>query len=590
MLGHEVTRRHGGDGLPDGTIDITLHRLGRPELRRVPAARASRCGSRATPTTTSARACPAGAIVVRPHRDARRSSPRSNIIAGNVIGYGATSGEIFLRGMVGERFCVRNSGATAVVEGVGDHGCEYMTGGRVVDARADRPQLRRPACPAASPTCYDLDRRSQRERRDGRPRAARRPTTSSSLRDRARAAPRARPARRSRRALLADWDAAAGAVHARSCRATTSAVLRRAQRADGRGGRPRRADDVGRRDHGGRPMADPKGFLKARTASCPPRRPVAVRLQDWNEVYEDFAAPTRCRRQAGRCMDCGIPFCHNGCPLGNLIPEWNDLVWRDDWRDAIERLHATNNFPEFTGRLCPAPVRGGVRARHQPGPGHHQAGRGRDHRPRLGRGLGHAAAAGAADRQDRRRRRLRPGRPRRRPAAHPRRPHGRGVRARRPHRRAAALRHPRVQDGEAAPRPAARADGGRGRPVPHRRRRSACDITAERPARRATTRSCSPSAPPAGATCRSRAASSPASTRRWSTCRSANRVAAGRPRADSPIDADGKHVVIIGGGDTGADCLGTAHRQGAASVTQLEIMPRPPTSARPTPARGRPTR
>src|SRR5690242_20997788 len=75
---------------------------------------------------------------------------------------------------------------------------------------------------------------------------------------------------------------------------------------------------------------------------------------DWREVYEPFPS-SRLERQAGRCMDCGIPFCHNGCPLGNLIPEWNDLVWRQDWRDAADRLHATNNFPEFTGRLCPAP-------------------------------------------------------------------------------------------------------------------------------------------------------------------------------------------------------------------------------------------
>ena len=79
-----------------------------------------------------------------------------------------------------------------------------------------------------------------------------------------------------------------------------------------------------------------------------------VRIRDWREVYTDFP-PAALEAQAGRCMDCGIPFCHQGCPLGNLIPEWNDLVWRHDWRDAAERLHATNNFPEFTGRLCPAP-------------------------------------------------------------------------------------------------------------------------------------------------------------------------------------------------------------------------------------------
>ena len=101
-------------------------------------------------------------------------------------------------------------------------------------------------------------------------------------------------------------------------------------------------------------MGEATGFLKWDRRDCRRRRPVPVRLRDWKEVYEDFPADA-VRTQAGRCMDCGIPFCNNGCPLGNLIPDWNDLVYRDHWRDAIDRLHATNNFPEFTGRLCPAP-------------------------------------------------------------------------------------------------------------------------------------------------------------------------------------------------------------------------------------------
>lgn len=101
-------------------------------------------------------------------------------------------------------------------------------------------------------------------------------------------------------------------------------------------------------------MADPSGFLKHPMAKLPPRRPVPLRLRDWNEVYQDFDESTL-RVQASRCMDCGIPFCHQGCPLGNLIPDWNDLTRLGRWREAIDRLHATNNFPEFTGRLCPAP-------------------------------------------------------------------------------------------------------------------------------------------------------------------------------------------------------------------------------------------
>lgn len=100
-------------------------------------------------------------------------------------------------------------------------------------------------------------------------------------------------------------------------------------------------------------MSDPRGFLKA-GRELPTRRPVDIRIRDWKEVYEPFEQE-KLNTQASRCMNCGIPFCHNGCPLGNLIPEWNDLAWRDRWEDASERLHATNNFPEFTGRLCPAP-------------------------------------------------------------------------------------------------------------------------------------------------------------------------------------------------------------------------------------------
>lgn len=104
-------------------------------------------------------------------------------------------------------------------------------------------------------------------------------------------------------------------------------------------------------------MADPKGFIKVAREN-PVRRPVTERLADWQEVYPKKLGKTFLpivNAQSSRCMDCGIPFCHSGCPLGNLIPEWNDLIWRDEWRSALDRLQATNNFPELTGRLCPAP-------------------------------------------------------------------------------------------------------------------------------------------------------------------------------------------------------------------------------------------
>src|SRR5436190_21868880 len=103
-------------------------------------------------------------------------------------------------------------------------------------------------------------------------------------------------------------------------------------------------------------MGKVTGFIEIHRQKQP-YRPVAERLHDWREVYLPYA-DADLRGQASRCMDCGIPFCHQGCPLGNLIPDWNDFVYRDRWSAAIDRLHATNNFPEFTGRLCPAPCEG----------------------------------------------------------------------------------------------------------------------------------------------------------------------------------------------------------------------------------------
>ncbi|HEY7647555.1 MAG TPA: glutamate synthase, partial [Methylomirabilota bacterium] len=103
-------------------------------------------------------------------------------------------------------------------------------------------------------------------------------------------------------------------------------------------------------------MGKTTGFLEIKRKK-PPSRPVEERLHDWREVYLPYPEEDL-KKQAARCMDCGVPFCHQGCPLGNIIPDWNDLVWKDQWQDAIQRLHATNNFPEWTGRLCPAPCEG----------------------------------------------------------------------------------------------------------------------------------------------------------------------------------------------------------------------------------------
>ena len=318
-------------------------------------------------------------------------------------------------------------------------------------------------------------------------------------------------------------------------------------------------------------MGDPKGFLTTPREN-PARRPVDLRLMDWREVYEDFPRD-HLEKQAGRCMNCGIPFCHQGCPLGNLIPEWNDLVHRHDWREAIERLHATNNFPEFTGTLCPAPCEAAcVLAINDDAVTIKQVeveiiDRAWDEgwvppqlpERRTGRkvavvGSGPAGLAAAQqltrvghdvvvyERADRIGGLLRYGIP-----------EFKMEKARLDRR----LRQ--MQDEGTHFR--AGVDVG-------------TDITAEQ------LRSDFDAVVLAGGATAWRDLPAPGRELEgvyqameylpW-----ANHVQQGDIDAP-PISAEGKHVVIIGGGDTGADCLGTAHRQGAASVTQLEIMPTPP--------------
>ncbi|MCW2724556.1 MAG: gltD [Frankiales bacterium] len=319
-------------------------------------------------------------------------------------------------------------------------------------------------------------------------------------------------------------------------------------------------------------MADPTGFLKTDRA-LPTRRPVDVRIRDWKEVYEDFPAADL-RDQAGRCMDCGIPFCHNGCPLGNLIPEWNDLVWRDDWREAIERLHATNNFPEFTGRLCPAPCETacvlGINANPvtikqveveisdrawdegwiAPQPAAVRSGK---RVAVVGSGPAGLAAAQqltraghdvtVLERQDRIGGLLRYGIPE--------------------FKMEKAVLDRRLEQMRAEGTEFRTGVDVGGADLPVDELRASYDAVVL-----------------AGGSTVGRDLPVPGRELdgiflAMDYLKPANEVQEGS-RETWPITAEGTDVVIIGGGDTGADCLGTAHRQGARSVTQLEIMPQPP--------------
>ena len=128
--------------------------------------------------------------------------------------------------------------------------------------------------------------------------------------------------------------------------------------------------------------------------------PVPKRVKNYKEFVIGLN-DEQAKIQSARCMDCGTPFCNSGCPVNNIIPDFNDLVYRGDWKNAIEVLHSTNNFPEFTGRVCPAPCEAACTLNVNDDRGGHQVDRARHHRPRLGRRLGQAAAGGGEDRQDR---------------------------------------------------------------------------------------------------------------------------------------------------------------------------------------------
>ena len=290
-----------------------------------------------------------------------------NIIVGNVCLYGATSGQVFFSGIAAERFCVRNSGAMAVVEGVGDHGCEYMTGGRVVilgstgrnfaagmsggiayvlDVNQDFKQNINMEMVEVETVNTDADIRELRSLIEDH-----RHHTKSILADR----------------ILQDFNSYLPKFV--KVLPTEYRKLLEAKQKNGE----HKAPEVEECSHSsGEPQVEDvedavldeetikqrrlkldklKGFMKYKRKTDPYRDP-KTRANDWDEINYRLSR-SELHTQAARCMDCGVPYCQTdtGCPIGNVIPKWNELVFKDDWREALDRLMMTNNFPEFTGRV-----------------------------------------------------------------------------------------------------------------------------------------------------------------------------------------------------------------------------------------------
>ncbi|XP_033635249.1 putative glutamate synthase [NADPH] [Asterias rubens] len=338
-----------------------------------------------------------GTVIVYPPKDLPSDfKTEDNIIVGNVCLYGATRGTAYFRGVAAERFCVRNSGATAVCEGVGNHGCEYMTGGRaiilgptgcnfaagmsggvayVLDRSGNFPILCNKESVTLRPVCKTIDVTFIKEQLKNFVELTGSEVASRILanwEEEVKYFVKVFP-NEYRWALIKIKDETLAKQMASSDQVVPNGLTNHTDPIELNEGKPTNGKtepkvidiedavpdaEVDKRNMD-KILDKTRGFVKYKRNNQQYRK-VSVRMKDWNEIYDHKGVRKELRTQAARCMDCGTPFCqgHTGCPLGNIIPSWNDLIFKGQWRDALERLEVTNNFPEFTGRCCPAPCEG----------------------------------------------------------------------------------------------------------------------------------------------------------------------------------------------------------------------------------------
>ncbi|KAM7272776.1 hypothetical protein ACFE04_027439 [Oxalis oulophora] len=396
MLSHEVTKRYHMAGLPTDTIHVKFNGSAGQSL-----------GAFLCPGITLelegdsndyvGKGLSGGKIVVYPPKESR-FDPKENIVIGNVALYGATNGEAYFNGMAAERFCVRNSGAKTVVEGVGDHGCEYMTGGTVVVLGKTGRNF---AAGMSGGVAYVLDVDGKFQSRcnvelvdldkvekdedimtlrmmiQQHQRNTNSQLAKEVLADFENLLPKfikvfPRDYKRVLASMKEEEAAKEAAKHAAKetedqdeeevDEKDAFEELKKLAAASSNGNTSEKVEEtepVKRPSRVGDAVKH-RGFVAYEREGVQYRDP-NVRMGDWGEVMEESKPGPLLKTQSARCMDCGTPFCHqenSGCPLGNKIPEFNELVYQNRWREALDRLLETNNFPEFTGRVCPAPCEG----------------------------------------------------------------------------------------------------------------------------------------------------------------------------------------------------------------------------------------
>ncbi|KAK4839697.1 hypothetical protein QYF36_024094 [Acer negundo] len=396
MLSHEVTKRYHMAGLPTDTIHIKLTGSAGQSLG------AFLCPGillelEGDGNDYVGKGLSGGKVVVYPPKESR-FDPKENIVIGNVALYGATNGEAFFNGMAAERFCVRNSGARAVVEGVGDHGCEYMTGGTVVVLGKTGRNF---AAGMSGGVAYvldvdgkfrtrcntelvDLDKVEEeddimtlRMMIQQHQRYTNSQLAKDVLADLENLLPKfIKVFPRDYKRILANMKEEAASKAAVEQAATEAEEQDEAELKEKDAFEELKKlaatsmkEESGQKLEQTEPITRPsrvadavkhRGFVAYEREGVQYRDP-NVRMNDYKEVMEESKPGPLLKTQSARCMDCGTPFCHqenSGCPLGNKIPEFNELVYQNRWREALDRLLETNNFPEFTGRVCPAPCEG----------------------------------------------------------------------------------------------------------------------------------------------------------------------------------------------------------------------------------------